>query len=170
MAPQEGSFPLEGGCDCGEVRYRMETEPMIVHCCHCRWCQRETGASFALNAMIEADRLKVLKGEPEWVKVPSASGAGQSIARCPQCWIAVWSIYLQNVAKVKGIRIVRVGTLDKPDLLPPDAHIWTSEKQPWIILSDNTPAFKNADYDREKVWSVQGLQRRQRIAELEDVQ
>ena len=51
------SFPAEGGCDCRTVRYRMETRPLFVHCCHCRWCQRESGASFALNAMIEADRV-----------------------------------------------------------------------------------------------------------------
>jgi hypothetical protein len=42
-------FPLEGGCDCGEVRYRLTTRPLIVHCCHCRWCQRESGTAFALK-------------------------------------------------------------------------------------------------------------------------
>ena len=77
-------FPLEGGCDCRHVRYRMETAPLFVHCCHCRWCQRESGASFALNAMIESDRVTVLAAEPEIVDTPSASGYGQEIARCPQ--------------------------------------------------------------------------------------
>jgi hypothetical protein len=69
-------FPLEGGCDCGRVRYRMETAPLFVHCCHCRWCQRESGASFALNAMIEADRVTELGAAPQQVHTPSASGAG----------------------------------------------------------------------------------------------
>ncbi len=134
----------------------------------CRWCQRETGASFALNAMIETDRLKLLRREPEWTTVPSQSKAGQSIARCPTCRIAVWSVYLHNTANVQQrIRIVRVGTLDTPDLLPPDVHIWISEKQPWIVLSDAIPAFEDAEYDDEKVWSVDSLQRKRRIAEME---
>jgi len=90
----EGSFyPLDGGCDCGVVRYRMETQPLVVHCCHCRWCQRESGASFALNAMIEADRVVHLGSEPEIIDTPSNSGKGQKIARCPTCRIAVWSTY-----------------------------------------------------------------------------
>ncbi|KIW95926.1 uncharacterized protein Z519_02992 [Cladophialophora bantiana CBS 173.52] len=161
MAPQGVAFPIEGGCDCGEVRYAMMTEPMIVHCCHCRWCQRETGASFALNAMIETDRLKLLKKEPEWITVPSESGAGQSIARCPRCKIAVWSVYLNNTTNVKErIRIVRVGTLDNPDVLPPNAHIWASEKQPWIILSDKVPVYQDERYNDEDVWSKESLERR----------
>lgn len=120
--------------------------------------------------MIETDRLKVLKSEPEWTTVPSESGAGQSIARCPKCRIAVWSVYLDNTANVKQrIRIVRVGTLDHPDL-PPDAHIWTSEKQPWIVLDDKTPASQDGNYDYGKVWSQDGLQRWQRIEALEKAQ
>src|SRR5215472_17715104 len=73
------TFPLDGGCDCKTVRYRMETKPLFVHCCHCRWCQRETGASFALNAMIETDRLTVLNGDVDLVLTPSDSGKGQKI-------------------------------------------------------------------------------------------
>ncbi|KIX06028.1 uncharacterized protein Z518_04002 [Rhinocladiella mackenziei CBS 650.93] len=171
MAPQGIALPLEGGCDCGEIRYAMETKPMVVHCCHCRWCQKETGASFALNAMIETDRLKILKKEPEWIIVPSESGAGQTIARCPQCRIAVWSVYLHNTAFVQQrLRIVRVGTLDNPDALPPDVHIWTAEKQPWIVLSDQIPAFRDMEYDDEKVWPRDGLERRKKLKELEDAQ
>src|SRR5207247_9435848 len=102
------TFPLQGGCDCRAVRYRMETKPLFVHCCHCRWCQRETGASFALNAVIEADRVIVLKGEPEAVKTPSNSGKGQKITRCPTCRIALWSNY---AGAGDAVRFVRVGTL-----------------------------------------------------------
>ncbi len=71
-------FPIEGGCDCRKIRYRMETAPLFVHCCHCRWCQRESGASFALNAMIEADRITLLAAEPELVAdaVGERAGAG----------------------------------------------------------------------------------------------
>jgi hypothetical protein len=111
------AFPLYGGCDCGLVRYRMQTRPLFVHCCHCRWCQRESGASFALNALIESDRVVNLGAQPEIIGTPTQSGKGQKIARCPKCRIAVWSNYW-SAGPV--IRFVRVGTLDGPDHLPPD--------------------------------------------------
>jgi hypothetical protein len=152
--------PLTGGCDCGAVRYRMETPPLFVHCCHCRWCQRETGASFALNAMIEADRVTLLAGEPEIVDTPSASGKGQKIARCPKCRIALWSNYAGAGASV---RFVRVGTLDEPDHLPPDIHIFTSSKQPWVLLPQGTPAVPKY-YDRKQYWPPESLARWRTLA------
>lgn len=149
-------FPLDGGCDCGQVRYRMLTRPLFVHCCHCRWCQRGSGAAFALNAMIESDRVAVLGGEPEWVDTPTASGAGQRIARCPTCRTALWSHY---AGAGPAIAFVRVGTLDTPDLLPPDIHIFTSTKQPWVILPPGTPAVPEY-YDRDRYWPADSLARR----------
>ncbi|EXJ89530.1 hypothetical protein A1O3_02597 [Capronia epimyces CBS 606.96] len=116
--------------------------------------------------MIEADRVRVLKNEPEWITVPSASGVGQSIARCPKCWIAVWSIYPGLGHDKKLLRIVRVGTLDKPDLFPPDIHIWTAEKQPWIVLQQDVPAFKDGTYDRKEVWSQEALDRGKEVFRL----
>jgi hypothetical protein len=134
----------------------MLTRPLFVHCCHCRWCQRETGASFALNAMIEADRVVVLAGAPEMVNTPSNSGKGQRIWRCPTCRIALWSNYAGAGA---AIRFVRVGTLDNPDALPPDIHIFTASKQPWVVLPPGTPAvaeyYAAADY-----WPAESLARR----------
>ncbi len=156
------SFPIEGGCDCGAIRYRINTAPLVVHCCHCRWCQRESGASFALNAMIESDRVVSLEAEPELVNTPSASGRGQQIARCQTCRIALWSHY-SGAGTV--LAFVRVGTLDNPDLLPPDIHIFTESKQPWIVLPAGVPAVP-AYYDREKYWSRASLERRQAILPL----
>ena len=150
-------FPAEGGCDCRLLRYRMETRPLFVHCCHCRWCQRESGASFALNAMIEADRVTVLAAEPELVDTPSASGYGQQFARCPKCRIAVWSNY---AGAGPLVRFVRVGTLDEPDRLPPDIHIFTASKQPWVVIPPGAHAVPEY-YDREKYWPAESLARRQ---------
>ena len=150
---------MEGGCDCREIRYRLKSKPMFVHCCHCRWCQRESGASFALNAMIESDRVELLSGQPEIVNTPSNSGKGQLIARCPSCRIAAWSNYSGAGDKV---RFVRVGTLDNPDQCPPDIHIFTSSKQPWVVLPAGMPAvleyYKTADY-----WPADSLARRKAI-------
>ena len=149
-------FPLEGGCTCRAVRYQMISAPLFVHCCHCRWCQRETGASFALNALIEADRVIVLKGEPEVVATPSNSGKGQKIVRCPTCRIALWSNY---AGAGDLLRFVRVGTLDDPDRLPPDIHIFTASKQPWVVLPQGTPAVAEY-YDRDRYWPEESLERR----------
>jgi hypothetical protein len=153
------AFPLEGGCTCRAVRYRMISAPLFVHCCHCRWCQRETGSSFALNAMIEADRVIVLTGEPEFVLTPSNSGKGQKIVRCPICRIALWSHY---AGAGDAVRFVRVGTLDEPDRLPPDIHIFTGSKQPWVVLPQGTPAVAEY-YDREQYWPQESLERRRAL-------
>ena len=158
------ALPLEGGCDCRRVRYRMTETPLFVHCCHCRWCQRESGAAFAVNAMIEADRVESTADEPEIVDTPSASGAGQKIARCPQCRIAVWSNYSGAGPLV---RFVRVGTLDAPDRLPPDVHIFTSTRLPWVRLPEGVPAFAEY-YDWKQLWPAASQQRRSRLAPLID--
>ena len=147
---------FDGGCTCRAVRYRMSSAPLFVHCCHCRWCQRETGASFALNALIEADRVVLLSGEPDVVVTPSNSGRGQKIARCPVCRIAVWSNY---AGAGDALRFVRVGTLDDPDRLPPDVHIFTASKQPWVVLPPHIPAFAEY-YDRTACWPAESLARR----------
>jgi len=146
---------LEGGCDCGEIRYRLTSAPLIVHACHCRWCQRETGSAFALNAMIEADRVTPLRGEPELIRTPSHSGKGQVIARCPTCRIAVWSNYSGSGPVT---RFVRVGTLDDPDRLPPDVHIFTASKQPWVVLPEGARVYPEF-YPRAEVWSRESLAR-----------
>jgi hypothetical protein len=149
-------FSLEGACSCGAVRYRMTSRPLFVNCCHCRWCQRETGASFALNAMIEAERVVLLKGKPEVVDTPSNSGKGQKISRCPTCRIALWSNYGGGG---DAVRFVRVGTLDDPDRLPPDIHIFTASKQPWVVLPPGTPAVEEY-YDSKQYWPQESLERR----------
>ena len=149
-------FPIEGGCGCRAVRYRMETAPLFVHCCHCRWCQRETGASFALNALIEAERVTLLRGETEVVNTPTLSGKGQKISRCPTCHIAVWSNYAGGG---DAVRFIRVGSLDDPDRAPPDIHIFTASKQPWVVLPAGTPAVPEF-YDLAAYWPAASLERR----------
>ncbi|NIA69226.1 GFA family protein [Pelagibius litoralis] len=156
MAATE-EFTLEGGCTCGAVRYRMTSKPIYVHCCHCRWCQRETGSAFVLNAMIEADRVEVLQGEPQAAVIPSNSGKGQKITRCPTCQVALWSNF---AGAGDAIRFVRVGTLDDPDRLPPDVHVFTDSKQPWVILPEGTPSFPEF-YNRKALWSAEALARRE---------
>ena len=150
------SDSFEGGCDCRQVRYRMTDTPLFVHCCHCRWCQRESGAAFALNAMIEAARVQLLAGVPDFVMTPSNSGKGQKIARCPACRIALWSHYAGGG---DAVAFVRVGTLDDPDRFPPDIHIFTASKQPWVVIPPGARAVPEY-YDRTKEWPAESLARR----------
>ncbi|HXZ14544.1 MAG TPA: GFA family protein, partial [Roseiarcus sp.] len=84
---------LEGGCACGQVRYKLKSAPMFVHCCHCCDCQRQTGSAFVINALIETDRVERLAGETEGVPVPAPSGRPHVIHRCPVCKVALWSHY-----------------------------------------------------------------------------
>lgn len=154
MAKSQQSF--DGGCTCRQIRYRMTSAPLIVHCCHCRWCQRETGAAFALNAMIESDRVQLLEGEVAVIDTPSNSGKGQRISRCPKCLVAIWSNY---GGAGDAVRFVRVGTLDEPGALPPDIHIFTASKQPWLTLPPDTPAVPEY-YKSAEVWSKESLERR----------
>lgn len=146
---------MEGGCSCGAVRYRLATKPMFTHCCHCLDCQRQTGSAFVLNALIETDRIVLLSGMPEAVPMPTDSGRPHDIYRCPNCRIAVWSDYGGRPA----LRFVRVGTLDDPAALPPDVHIFTRSKQPWVGLLDGVPAVE-VFYDLQALWPAESLARR----------
>lgn len=150
---------VDGGCTCGRVRYRMAGEPLIVHCCHCRWCQRETGSAFAINACIEAERVSVSSGEPEVVETPTLSGYGQRIVRCPQCRVALWSNY---AGSGPAIRFVRVGTLDDPDRFPPQVHIFAASRQRWVTIPPDAMQFAEF-YEPDEVWPAASLERRRAI-------
>lgn len=151
---EASDYPIEGGCTCRAVRYRMDAAPLFVHACHCRWCQRETGSAFALNAMIEAERVLSLGEAPELVDTPSESGAGQRIARCPHCKVAVWSHYAGAGPLVS---FVRLGTLDQADLLAPNIHIFTASKQPWLQRPPRALAMPE-HHERKDHWPVASLE------------
>jgi len=146
---------LEGGCACGAVRYRFESAPMFVHCCHCRDCQRQTGSAFVLNALIETHRVAVLSGETRPYTMPTDSGRPHDVHRCPTCGTALWSHY----GGVTAIRFVRVGTLDDASALRPDVHIFVRSKLPWITLPPEVPAF-DIYYETKKLWPAESLERR----------
>ena len=144
---------MTGGCACGAVRYRLTSEPMFVHCCHCLNCQRQTGSAFVINVLIEGDRIELLSDDPQPVDVPRDDGSMQRIFRCPSCQTAVFSEY-----GGPAVRFVRAGTLDEPSAVEPDVHIYTRSKLPWVTLPDATPAF-DAYYDSNTLWPPASLAR-----------
>ena len=148
----------EGGCACGQVRYRFRSTPLFVHCCHCSNCQRQTGSAFVLNALIETDRVDILGGTTVLSSMPTDSGRPHDVARCPSCGTAVWSHY----GGLKVLTFLRVGTLDDPAALPPDVHIYTRSKLPWVALPTGVPAF-DAYYDSKTLWPAESLARRRAV-------
>ena len=147
------SVPREGGCACSEVRYRLTSDPLFVHCCHCLNCQRQTGSAFVINLLIEADRVEVLAGDPQHVDVSRDDGSKQRIYRCPTCQVAIFSEY-----GWPELLFVRGGTLDEPSEVTPDVHIFTRSKLPWITLPDSVPAFE-VYYDSRALWPAASLER-----------
>ncbi len=149
------SETFEGGCACGAVRYRLKLRPMFTHCCHCLDCQKQTGGAFAINALIETSGIELLSGEPHKVEMPSPSGRGHDIYRCPKCEVAVWSDY----GRRPYLRFVRVATLDRPHAVEPDVHIFTRSKAPWVRLPENARAFE-IFYDMKQEWPAEAQARR----------
>jgi hypothetical protein len=142
-----------GRCSCGAVRYRLTSEPLITHCCHCLNCQRQTGSAFVINLVIEADRMELLAGDPQPADVPRDDGSTQRIYRCPQCQVAIFSEY-----GGPAVRFVRGGTLDEPSEATPDVHIYTRSKVPWVTLPDSVPTFE-AFYELKELWPQASLER-----------
>lgn len=156
-SPDRPTPTLDGGCACGQVRYRLLSTPMFVHCCHCTRCQRETGTPFAHHAMIEFSRFEVLQGAAHFLRVPTDSGGVHWVARCPACQTAMWN---EHGARPAVTLYVRVGTLDTPQALPPQAHIYVRSRQAWLRLDDSVPSYRGA-YDAARLWPADSLARYQ---------
>ena len=145
--------PLEGCCSCGAVRYRLASEPLFTHCCHCLNCQRQTGSAFVINLLIEADRVELVAGAPQPLDVPRDDGSNQRIFRCPACQVAVYSMYSRP-----EVLFVRGGTLDDPSRIAPDVHIFTRSKLSWVAIPESVPAFE-VYYDTRALWPPASLDR-----------
>lgn len=145
---------FKGGCFCKAVRYELQDAPMFVNCCHCTECQNQTGSAFVINAIIETDKIK-FRGKIERYAMSPKGGSPHDIYRCKKCKVAVWSDY----GRRPWVRFVRVGTLDNPRELKPDAHIFVRSKQTWVKIPKNQPSFK-IYYEMKKLWPKKSLLRR----------
>jgi len=146
---------LEGSCACGAVRYQLARKPMFTHCCHCTQCQHLTGSAFVLNTIIENEHIQLLGGKVIKTAGPSEYEKPHDIYRCSNCLTAVWSDYGGR----PNYRFVRVGTLDAPSVLQPDAHIFVRSKLDWVIIPKHQNVF-DVFYELEDEWSAEMLARR----------
>jgi hypothetical protein len=151
----------EGGCACGAVRYRAEGEPMMVHNCHCRLCQRQTGSTSVVNAFFEGERVTLLRGELSEHEVKGGSGRAHTICRCKACGTALWSWYARLGRLSYG---VRVGTLDDPESVKPDVIIFTESMMPWVSLPKDIPVFEQY-YDFREVLAPEKFERLMKLVE-----
>lgn len=149
------TYPMSGGCSCGSVRYELTGELMFLNCCHCTDCQRDAGSAFALNGVVEAERIRVTKGEVSTVMVPTPSGRGQIKYYCAECATTLWNDYGGKKYQI----FLRTGTLDEAGALAPDVHIYVRSKQPWMHIPEGVPQFETF-YSMKDVWPAEALARR----------
>ena len=153
---------LEGGCACGAIRYKLTASPLIVHACHCRDCQRITGSAFVINIWIEKKFVEAGAAAPKSFRLKGGSGKPHDVYFCETCGTCVWSRY--HGAPGEPL-FVRAGTLDNPDAVRPDVHIFTRSKLPWMVLPEGAPAFKSF-YKIDEVWTAESRERlRRNVAE-----
>lgn len=145
---------FDGRCFCGKVRYRMRGRPMFIHCCHCRDCQQQLGSAFAVNGLIESDRIELVDGAPVRVAMRTDSGHPHDIYRCEACQSPLWSDYGGRT----WLRFVRLATLDRARDFTPDVHIYTRSKLPWVVLPDGARAFDEY-YDVRTEWPAESQRR-----------
>ncbi|WP_420434150.1 GFA family protein [Hyphobacterium sp.] len=143
-----------GACHCGAVKYALTGDPLFVHACHCRDCQIQTGGPFAVNALIERSRIKLISGEPIRTEQATDSGRPHDIYRCRDCLTALWSDY----GRREVLAFVRAMTLDAPEHCPPDVHIFTRTKAPFIDLPEGSRAFE-VFYSMKAEWPAAALER-----------
>ena len=154
----------QGGCACGKTRYKLTAAPLIVHACHCRDCQRLSGGAFALNIWLEKANVEADHARLRSMSVPAGSGKPQQIFRCPDCGTAIYSKY--HAAPGDTV-LVRVGTLDHPEQVEPDVHIFTRSKLPWLDLPAGVPSFETF-YKLAELWPAESRERLRRNIAGED--
>ena len=122
-------LPLEGGCVCGALRYRVSGLPLAVFICHCTNCKQRTGSAFSLSMISMRKDFEKSSGETLWRDSPGGSGAMHRQHVCPQCLTRTHT----EMHAYPEVVNVRPGTLDRPAAVTPIAQAWVSLAQPWAV-------------------------------------
>lgn len=128
--------PFEGGCACGEIRYRCDAEPVTMFKCHCRDCQRATGAPFVAALLVPVKALTFTKGTPTYYAVPSTRGGENTRGFCGKCGSRLTGGQRGHLWPFIGIT---ASSLDEPALYQPKEHYFVSQAQPWDLMNDDLP-------------------------------
>ena len=126
-----------GGCLCGAIRYESDGDVMFALRCHCRDCQRQSGAASVAAIRVPAARFQVTKGMPK--RFVAQADSGNEIARsfCGDCGTP---LYVQ-VATRPDVVGLRVCTLDDPGWFRPEADIFVKSAQPWEPVDAAVPQY-----------------------------
>ncbi|BBB26200.1 GFA family protein [Amphritea japonica] len=131
------SYPIEGSCQCGGVKYRLLEAPQMVVACHCKECQKLSTSAFSITAMVKASGI-IFEGEMlEWIR-PADSGNISAARFCPSCGNR---IYHFNPAEPDVIKL-KPSNLSDTSIINPTAHLWVSEKQDWYDIPDGVKVFE----------------------------
>lgn len=122
---------LEGGCQCGGVRYRITGTPLTFYACHCTECQKQSASAFGLSFWVKRPDFELVSGEPKVWERPADSGGTTVCAFCPDCGTRLYHFGLQD----REILSVKAGSLDGASGFAPVGHIWVRSKLPWVDLS-----------------------------------
>lgn len=131
-------FPQAGGCQCSAVRYEISGPPLVVYACHCTECQRQTGAAFAMAAVIPEQRFRIIKGTPKMFARQTSSTKIMECWFCSGCGNRLY--HVPGGASYPN-RNVKPGTLDDTSWLKPTIHFWTRSAQPWVRIPDDATRY-----------------------------
>ena len=126
----------EGGCFCGAIRYRTEGEPAQVNYCHCRMCQRSAGAPVVAWATFKAKDVQLLKGGPKWLESSEIASRGF----CANCGTQLLWRSKRHADEVD----LTAASLDDPNSVKPNLHIWTESQLDWMELQDDLPRYRRS--------------------------
>lgn len=143
-------FPVEGGCLCGAVRYRLTAPPLTVYNCHCRDCQRTSGATNEMSMVIRRETLERLSGALTAFEKTAASGRHVLQHRCAACGTKVWNEPLAS----PNLIILKPGTLDDMSWAAPVGNIWTASRAPWVEIDESQVNFPGQPPDRQPLYDA----------------
>ena len=138
-------FPIAGGCQCGAIRYRVTAAPATVYRCHCKDCQRLSGAAWSMSMVISAEHVELLAGSPVAFDKAADSGRVVRMQGCGACGVKVWNEPLA----APGTLILKPGTLDDSSWAVPVGNIWTDSALPWVHIDSDDVNFPGQPADRQ---------------------
>jgi hypothetical protein len=121
---------LEGGCQCGNIRYLLHSEPIVVYACHCTDCQKQSSSAFGTSVWIARDDFELTRGKLSVWQTRGDSGSTKDCTYCPDCGSRIY----HAIATDLEIFSLKGGSLDGARTLQPAAHIWLRSAQEWVLI------------------------------------